>query len=173
MEGRWFQLALRAFTKGILDFTDTAGPRSLWRETLVLDQLEIELVIEMNKLAHLWHSSAAQITGWDEHEELFEFHQRHMREAHNVIGKAALPWYKTWKAGKTLADQWREFLDAEKDPAFAAKLKKLRQEVRDKAEKGKGKTISNEALANIFKNQSEQRKALQKRRMRRMSHGKH
>ncbi len=92
------------------------------------------MVRELNQLAHHWHCAAAQVTGWDEQEELFEHHKGKAKYAYNLIGKNRLPWYKIWEVteGKTLADQWVNFQKAGKDPKYAAYLEEIREKMRQK-----------------------------------------
>jgi hypothetical protein len=131
-----------------LDFSEAVRYDPYWdlKERLVFDQLEDELAAGVNRLAHLWHCSAAQITGMDDGEEFFEFHRRKAHKTYNVIGKLMLPWYRQWSKseGRTLAQLWKRFKDQMKDPAYAAHIRKEQVELdrlaaghRDKAENRK------------------------------------
>jgi hypothetical protein len=131
---------VKAFTRGILDYPAIDQRDWKWwlKEDLALAELEDEQITEMNRLSHMWHCSAAQVTGWDEKEDLFNHHKRQAHHAYNVIGKAILPWYKSWRSEEiTLGELWRRFKEQEKDPAYAAELardrERLRQKVRDTA----------------------------------------
>ena len=84
----------------------------------------------MNELTHSWHCSAAQVTGFDEDETLFNFHKDKAKRAYNLIGKNRLPWYK-WSNNAELKDLWKSFNEASKDPQRAAHYKTLREKLRN------------------------------------------
>lgn len=157
MESRWCRLAVEAQSRGVLDFSAPMDWRWTLKESLVLGSLEDELVAEVNKLAHHWHCSAAQVTGWDEQEELFEYHKKQAKRAYNIIGKNRLPWYKVWEITeeKPLDQLWKEFKEAEKNPEYAAHLRELRDDLRKTAGEGQERR---EAFDEVVK-RHEQRKA--------------
>jgi len=100
------------------------------KERLVMEGLEDTIAVEVNKLAHAWHCAAAQVTGWDEKETLFNDNSKEVRRAYNLIGKSLLPWYKQWAAEeKSLAQMWREMREAEKNPEYAAFLRKEKEKL--------------------------------------------
>lgn len=124
---------------------------------MVLDSLEDELVKELNQLAHRWHCSAAQVTGWDEREELFEYHKKHAKRAYNIIGRSRLPWYKVWEVveERPLEDVWREFKENGKDPAYAKYLQGLRDKLRNKTAEA---LQQQKDYADIFRKHAEAKK---------------
>lgn len=133
MESRWYKLTAAAYLRGVLDYP--AAPDRDWRwhmkEDLVLQAIEDDLVTSMNDLSHRWHCAAAQVTGWDEKEELFNYHKRQASFAYNIIGRATLPWYKSWKESEvSLGELWKRFKAMEKDPVFSKRLKKLHEDIR-------------------------------------------
>ena len=96
----------------------------------MLNALEDQLLSETNELVFQWHCAAAQVTGWDEKEALFDYHSGQAKHAYNVIGKNLLPWYKQWKVEeRSVADLWKAFKAAEKDPVYGAHLKKRKAEL--------------------------------------------
>jgi hypothetical protein len=117
-----------------LDFSRASRYDVYWDllERLTFSQLEDELAADVNKMAHLWHCSAAQVTGLDDDEKLFEFHREKAQSVYTKTGKMLLPWYKIWKAeeGRSLAEMWRQFKEREKDPEYAAFLQKERDRLR-------------------------------------------
>lgn len=163
MESRWCRLTLEAFKRGILDYSERRDWRWKLKERLVLDSIETELAADINQLAHHWHCAAAQITGWDETESVFEYHQKQARRAYNVIGKSKLPWYK-WEhvEDKPLAQLWKEFKQREKDPKYAAYLKKLRDDLRESAGEG-ARTI--QANKEMLKRYHEAQKKLETKKL--------
>ncbi len=95
---------------------------------MVFNGIETRLVTEVNKLSHEWHCAAAQVTGWDETEELFEQHRKQANRAYNLIGKAQLPWYK-WVSsdGRPLEEVWKAFQKSNSDPKYKEWAEKERQ----------------------------------------------
>lgn len=138
MADRWGKLAVTAYLKGVLDFSKSSRLDYMWqlKENIVLSAVEDEIVTHMNELAHTWHCSAAQVTGWDEEETLFEHHRTMAHKAYTTIGRSCLPWYKDWKDLDTesLEKVWKEFKEREKDPEYAAYLKAERKRLRDLVE---------------------------------------
>jgi hypothetical protein len=137
LEDRWSKLAIDAHVSGALDFKNAHRFDYIWllKEKVVLDSIENKLATNINQLNHLWHCSAAQITGWDENEELFEYHKKQVQKAYNVIGMAYLPWYKQWTQveDKPIEQVWKEFQERGKEPKYAAYLKTERQRLRQLA----------------------------------------
>jgi hypothetical protein len=130
-----------------------------WRrkEEMVLDAIEDDLITEMNRLSHHWHCSAAQVTGWDEKEELFNYHKRQASYAYNVIGRATLPWYKKWRTDEvSIAELWKKFKESEKDPKYAAHLDGLRKKLKEKNEEyERSVRFSEELVENVKKRNKE------------------
>jgi hypothetical protein len=125
LAGRWEKLAVEAHIRGCLDFREPHRFDWRWdmKERLVMEGLEDSIAVEVNKLAHAWHCAAAQVTGWDEKETLFNDHSKQVRRAYNLIGKSLLPWYKQWSIEeKSLAQMWRDLKEEEKDPEYAKVL---------------------------------------------------
>ena len=105
---------------------------------MVLRDIEDEFVARVDELAHQFHCSLAQPNGMEGDEDRAAHHVKEARNAFNDIGKLLLPWYKQWEEeGETLAKQWRDFKLRERDPAYAAYLKKQRGRVNQIAEDNK------------------------------------
>lgn len=134
---------------------------------LVLDAIEDETAVEINKLAHLWHCSAAQLTEWDEKEEKFEFHRIEASKAFKDIGRTLLPWYKRWdESDRRLEDLWKTFKDQEKDPEFqkwrskeVAKLNKMADDFTSRA-KAIETVFERKAKAEREKQEAERRRRI-------------
>jgi hypothetical protein len=129
----------------------------LLKEKVILDSIENKIATNINQLNHLWHCSAAQITGWDENEELFEYHKKQVQKAYNVIGRASLPWYKQWTHAedKPLEQVWKEFRERGQEPKYAAylnierqRLRKIVEDVDAQEQRSKDFAVKMEAEAN-------------------------
>lgn len=133
-----------------------------------MDALEDSIAVDLNKLAHNWHCSAAQVTGWDEKETLFNDHSRKVKQAYNLIGKSLLPWYKQWAAEeKSLADLWRQFKEEEKDPEYAKVLKAEREKLYSKVKDAETSTQrQNESMRKIEEDKIKREKEHRKRQER-------
>ena len=151
-----------AHLRGSLDFRE---PRRFdWRwqlkETLVLDTLEDQLVHDMNTLVFQWHCAAAQVTGWDDKEQLFDYHSGQARHSYNVMGKTLLPWYKQWWTAETnLATLWTAFKNEEKDPVYAAYLKSIRDGMAKEVQEREDRARSAELRAAAAIEERKQREA--------------
>lgn len=175
MASRWYKLTVRAFTRGVLDYpaNDRRDWKWLLKEDLALTELEDERITEMNRLSHMWHCAAAQVTGWDEKEELFNHHKRQAQHAYNVIGRATLPWYKSWRTEEiSLGELWRQFKEQEKDPAYAAELAGDRARLRQKVAEVDERNRQAAELAKAQREIAQKRKQTEQgRRSRRVSRG--
>ena len=175
MASRWYKLTARAFVRGVLDYPASNARDWKWqlKEELTLAEMEDEHITEMNRLSHNWHCSAAQVTGWDEKEELFNHHKRQAQHAYNVIGKATLPWYKSWRSEEvSLGELWRRFKEQEKDPAYAAELAEDRARLRQKVAEVDDRNRQAAELAKAQRELAQKRKqAESERRPRRVSRG--
>jgi len=180
LESRWYKLTAKAYTRGVLDYPAAEQRDWRWRhkETLVLNAIEDDLITEMNRLSHHWHCSAAQLTGWDEKEELFNYHKRQASHAYNVIGRATLPWYKKWSTDEvSIAELWRRFKENEKDPKYAAYLQGLRDKLKEKNDEWvRGYKLSEELAQKAVKRNKElealTRQKQDKARKRKLAYGK-
>lgn len=136
MGGRWRTLVLQAHQQGVLNFSSARRYDYKWliKEELVLDTVEDQLATELNKLAYMWHCSAAQLTEWDEKEEKFEFHRAEAGRTFRLIGKAWLPWYKRWgrEEGHTLAEMWKKMKAEEQQPGFKEWREKHKAALRER-----------------------------------------
>jgi hypothetical protein len=107
--------------------------RFLLKEEWVLSAIEDERASQLNALAHQWHCSAAQLTAWDEQGKQFEFHRKEASKTFKAIGKLTLPWYKQWTKPdeRSLAELWKRFKEAEKNPEYAKWLREERKRIND------------------------------------------
>lgn len=165
MESRWCCLTLEAFKRGVLDYSKAYDWRWALKERMVLDSIEDDLVKEIDQLVHQWHCAAAQVTGWDEREELFEYHKTKAKNAYNVIGKNRLPWYKVWEIAdsKPLADMWKDFKQRGKDPVYAKQLHEIREKMRKKVGDSRQQAVDYAEMLKRFA-ESKKKKAIQQRR---------
>jgi len=138
---------------------------------MLFNLLEDELAAKMDAMTHLWHCSAAQLTGWDENETVYYDHGKLAINAYNMVGKALLPWYQ-WSVKKelSLAEQWKRFKEDEKDPEYAAKLAKFREQLK---KENNTVTLAEQAamLDNAYKERHARLQELAARRARRRDHG--
>ena len=172
MEERWPRLAVTAHNRGCLDYSQPVDWRFKLKENLIFDIIEDELIVETNKLVHNWHCSAAQVTGWDEHEQLFDYHSKKARLSYNKIGRMVLPWHKGWQAEeKSLAQLWKEFKAEEKDPLYVQRLTKIRTKLlKDIADRKLAHRMVTEAHSR-FEAEKKKREQEAKERSRRRNHG--
>lgn len=93
--------------------------------------MEDELAIDVTKLAHAWHSSAAASDPWDTSGKTFETHRKGADAAYRAVGKMSLPWYKRWDLYD--ADKLNAMVEAfyaqEKDPEFVRKRNELKKKM--------------------------------------------
>lgn len=171
MANRWCSLALKAHTSGSLDFSKAKNRDFKWnlKELFVLDSLEKDIGVEINKLNHDWHCAAAQVTGWDEDEELYEEHRKHALRTYNLIGKARLPWYK-WitDEGKTIAQLWKALQDQKKDPKVVAAIDKERHRLENISKEAIAQEKRLQELDSILKQASKKKERLNKEKARRI-----
>jgi hypothetical protein len=120
------------------------------REELIFRAVEDDLVCKMNEMAHMWHSCAGAPSGWEDDTQRVEFHRKEASKAFRDVGRLRLPWYKQWSQdeGRELVDAWKAFKEREKDPEYAAYIRKLRAEVNEKVDKAR---IEMQALEEIRK----------------------
>lgn len=130
MESRWGRLITHAFRTGALDFTQYQRDDTYWElcEGLTLDDIELEFASKLSELSMFWHSCAGQPTGLENDDKRVDWHMREANKMWKDIGRCLLPWYDLFrKAEKSIEQLWKEFKDQEKDPVYAAELKKERQ----------------------------------------------
>ena len=171
MGARWSSLALSAHRNGALDYAKYRRYDAYWelREELVLRAEEDHQVCRLNEMTHLWHSSAGAPTGWEEDSSRIDFHRVEANKAFRDVGRLLLPWYKRWSQdeGRELVDMYKAFKDREKDPAYAALLKKRREKVNARVAQFKAEAALLEELRKERAEERNNRDREQRRRRKR------
>jgi hypothetical protein len=149
LESRWGRLALEAHLTGIHFDGGRYDRRYLLREQLVFSALEDKLVADVNRLAHIWHCSAAKADIWDEKKEDFEFHRKEANRTFRAIGKSSLPWYSLWQQEElTLENLYKSFRAMQKDPEYIKRREAIRAKMNEKIATTKADTAN---LQEVFK----------------------
>lgn len=157
MEDRWGKLAIQAHVCGALDFAQSRRYDRSWslKEDMVMEQLEDQLALDINRLTHAWHCGASRSNMWDEKGEDFEFHRKEADKAYKAIGRLSLPWYNDWAPERTLKELWDDFKLAEKDPKLQAWRQAKKAEMRAKRDKA---VAEQKALMAVMERQKQQLK---------------
>ena len=120
MDGdRWSYLAVRAYTKGLVRFTEDEQQDCRWRlrEEILLAEVEREVLAKLHEVVHLAESSAAQYVS----QSVFDHHYDAAKQQYHSFSQLMYPFGTDEKSVDqatfdTLSELWvREFGDPESD----------------------------------------------------------
>ena len=116
---RWSYLAVRAYTKGLVRFTEDERRDVRWRlrEEILLAEVERELLAKLHEVVHLAESSAAQYVS----QSVFDHHYDAAKQQYHSFSQLMYPFGTDDRpidkaVFDTLSELWvREFGDPDDD----------------------------------------------------------
>jgi len=135
---RWCYLAIRAYSRGLVTFTEEEKQDDRWklREALMLGEVERDALISLHSMLHQQESAAAQYSGGN---DIFKHYRDRAREQYVHFAKLALPYERhdnnLPQAGMDkLAEAWKELYGDPNDPEVAARIEQAIQDVAKSAQ---------------------------------------
>ncbi|GAG25128.1 unnamed protein product, partial [marine sediment metagenome] len=129
---RWFHLAVRAFTKRYLAFSEVERQDERWRirEELLLAEVEREALGDMHRMLHRQETAAAQ---YEAGSDVFRYYYDRARQQYDAFVKLFLPYMKvvSTKDLESLAALWKQVFGDPDDPELAAEIDKTRAYLRE------------------------------------------